>query len=67
MYSLVETRHGASLQLLYRNMPELDIAQELAKLHTLSGAAYSKQVERIAQKMEVDFSISIFKTGAGAV
>ena len=48
-------------------MPELDIAQELAKLHTLSGAAYSKQVERIAQKMEVDFSISIFNTGVGAV
>ena len=26
-----------------------DIATELAKLHTLSGAAYSKQVERIAR------------------
>ena len=31
-------------------MPEYDIAKELAKLHTLSGAAYSKQVERIARK-----------------
>ena len=30
-------------------MPEYDIASELAKLHSLSGAAYSKQVERIAQ------------------
>ena len=30
-------------------MPEYDIASELARLHTLSGAAYSKQVERIAQ------------------
>ena len=27
----------------------IDIATELAKLHTLSGAAYSKQVERIAR------------------
>lgn len=31
-------------------MPEYNIALELAKLHTLSGAAYSKQVERIARK-----------------
>ena len=31
-------------------MPEYDIAKELAKLHTLSGAAYSQQVERIARK-----------------
>lgn len=37
-------------QIVKDYMPEYDIAKELAKLHTLSGAAYSKQVERIARK-----------------
>ena len=37
-------------QITKDNMPEYDIAKELAKLHSLSGAAYSKQVERIARK-----------------
>ena len=51
----------------HQNTPMSDIAAELAKLHTLKGADYSRQVERIAHLGNfhpVEGETSIFSTGS---